>query len=145
NLGAMSDVIYHEYSHARSDQLYVQLGQSFGMYNGALHEALADVMSCFLRDDPLVGRGILGPGTSLRTLVNANQWPRDHHPNAQQAGLILGGALWDLHQSLGLELASRLSHYALYGLPDGIDDGEAMAEYFAELLVADDDDGDLSN
>src|SRR5206468_11417354 len=51
----------------------------------------------------------------------------------------------DLRQSLGNTLATRLSHFAKYGVPDDPNDGVAMSEYFFETLVADDDDGNVSN
>lgn len=145
NAATMPDVIYHEYGHAMCDKFYVQLGQSFGMLNGALHEGLADALSCFLRDDPVVGRDFFAPGSSLRTLETHKTWPKDRDPQPDHAGLILGGALWDLRKSLGLSLASRLAHFALYGKPDSGNDGDAMTNFFVELLVADDDDGNLAN
>jgi hypothetical protein len=145
NSGTMTDAIYHEYGHAMCDKFYVLLGQSFGMLNGALHEGLSDALSCFIRDDPVVGRDFFAPGSFLRTLETQVAWPKDRNPLADQAGLILGGALWDLRQSLGLPLAARLAHFALYGKPDSGNDGDAMTNFFVELLVADDDDGNLAN
>ena len=53
--------------------------------------------------------------------------------------------MWDLRQSVGLPLAEHLSHFAKYGIPDDDDDGVAMAEYFVQVLVADDNDGNLDN
>jgi hypothetical protein len=38
-----------------------------------------------------------------------------------------------------------LLQFAKYGLPDDPDDGVAMSEFFVDVLVADDDDADLSN
>ena len=145
NTGTMPDVIYHEYGHGVNDNLYIQAGSGIGMWNGALHEGLADVLSAMVQDNPVMGKGFFGPGTSLRTLDNTLRWPEDGSPDGHISGLILGGAVWDLRQSTGLATAARLSHLAKYGIPDDANDGVAMGEFFVETLIADDDDGNLSN
>src|SRR6185295_9487294 len=60
-------------------------------------------------------------------------------------GLIVAGAMWDLRESIGLTLAERLGHLAKYGLADDGNDGIAMGKYFTEVLIADDNDGNLAN
>jgi hypothetical protein len=145
NTATMPDVVYHEYGHGVNDNLYIQLGSSFGMINSSLHEGFADILAAFIQDSPEAGKGFTGPGTLLRTLDNTNRWPEDSHPDPHVTGLILGGAFWDLRQELGLALAQRLSHFAKYGLPDDGNAGVAMSEVFVQTLVADDDDGNLNN
>jgi hypothetical protein len=145
SLGTVPDLIYHEYGHSVNDHVYKQAGDGVGMLNGALHEGMADVMAAFVTDNPVIGDGFYGPGTSLRTLANANRWPEDLSGDPHWTGLIIGGAFWDLRQSLGLATAERLSHFAKYGTPDNPDDGIAMNDYFVETLVADDNDANLAN
>jgi hypothetical protein len=53
--------------------------------------------------------------------------------------------MWDLRESIGLPLAEHLSHFAKYGLPDDGNDGIAMGKYFVEVVIADDNDGNLAN
>ncbi|HEY3215736.1 MAG TPA: FlgD immunoglobulin-like domain containing protein [Candidatus Eisenbacteria bacterium] len=142
----MPDVVYHEYGHSINDKLYLQVSGSFGMLNGALHEGMADVNAAFLQDDPIIGQGFYGPGTSLRTLDNTFRWPQDRSGDPHVTGLIIAGAFWDLRQAVGLSLADSLAHFAKYGTPDDFDDGVAMSEYFLETLVWDDrNDGNLAN
>jgi Zn-dependent metalloprotease len=142
----MPDLVYHEYGHAINDNLYVDEGQPFGMQNFALQEALADVNAAFLQDNPVMGKGLYGVGTSLRTLDNMKSWPQDQNPvSPHETGLILSGALWDLRESVGVAIAGNLAHFAKYGTPDDFNDGVAFAEYFLEVLIADDDDANLSN
>ena len=142
----LPDIVYHEYGHAVNDNLYIANGRPAGMDNFALQEALADVNAAFILDDPVIGNGFYGTGTSLRTISNAKMWPSDGNTvDAHTAGLILGGALWDLRQAVGLPIAQRLFHFARYGLPDDPNDGKAFNEYFVEVLVADDNDANLSN
>jgi hypothetical protein len=145
NTATMPDVVYHEYGHGVNEHIYYLAGQPAGMFNGALHEGLADVLAAFIQDDPNVGKGFFGPGTVLRTIDNQARWPQDASPDGHITGLIIGGAFWDLRQAAGLAVASSLSHFAKYGTPDDPDDGVARTEYFVETLVADDDDADLSN
>jgi Zn-dependent metalloprotease len=145
DMATLPDLIYHEYGHSINDELYKQTGAPVGMLNGTLHEGMADVNAAFLTDDPIIGQGFFGPGTILRDIDNTARWPEDRSGDGHTTGLILSGAFWDLRQSIGLTLATQLSHFAKYGHPDDPDDGLAMSEYFLETLVADDDDADLGN
>lgn len=145
SMATLPDVIDHEYGHSVNDHVYRQAGVGFGMLNDALHEGMADVFSALLTDDPAIGSGVMGPGTSWRTLANGWRWPEDASGDPHDTGLIIGGAFWDLRQSLGLPLATQLSHFSKYGTADDPDDGIAMSEYFLETLIADDDDGNLAN
>jgi Zn-dependent metalloprotease len=145
NTGTMADVIYHEYGHGINDFTYIAHGAGSGMGNGALHEGLADVNAAFLTDDPVIGDGFTGPGTSLRTISNTNRWPENRSGDPHTTGLIVAGACWDLRQSVGLALARTLSQRAKWGTPDDPDDGVAFSEYFLDILTADDDDANLAN
>jgi hypothetical protein len=143
---AIPDVIYHEYGHVTNHVLYTSLGAPFGMLNGALHEGTADVLASLVRDDPIIGTDLRGPGIYLRRVNVANRWPEDRNADIHNIGLIIGGAFWELSRAVGVDLALRLYHFAKYGLPDDPNDpGVAMSEYFVQTLVADDDDGNLAN
>ena len=145
NTATIPDVIYHEYGHGINDNLYVAAGSPSGMHNQALHEGMADVNAALIQDNPNIGKGLLGPGTMLRTLDNTNHFPEDDG-EIHIAGLIIAGAFWDLRQAIGLPATVRLAHFAKYGIPDDVkDDGVAMSEYFIETLIADDDDANLAN
>ncbi len=145
NTATIPDVVYHEYGHGVNEHVYYMAGQPGGMFNGALHEGLADVLACMIEDDPNIGKGFFGPGTILRSADNTQRWPQNASGDPHLAGLIISGAFWDLRQAAGLTVASQLSHFAKYGVPDDPDDGVAMHEFFVETLVADDDDADLGN
>lgn len=145
NTATVPEIVSHEYFHSVMDRLYFQQGAPFGMVNSALHEGLADAMVGLMTDDPLIGDGFEGPGSWLRDISVVRRWPEDATPSSHETGLILAGALWDLRQAIGLSAVRQLSHFALYGLADDPDPGTAMSEYFIEMLVADDDDANLSN
>lgn len=145
NTATMPDVVYHEYGHGVNDRVYAEAGAPGGLVNGALHEGLADVLAAFVQDDPNAGKGFFGPGTILRSLDNDQRWPQDANVDPHVAGLILSGALWDLREAVGLPVAASLSHFAKYGVPDDLDDGVAMNEYFVETLVADKGHGNINS
>lgn len=145
NTATMHDVLFHEYGHAINDGIYMAEGAPFGMLNGALHEGMADVNAAFDEDDPVVGEGFFGPGTFLRDLDNTSRWPDDIIGEVHTDGTIIGGAFWSLREAIGHPAAARLALQARHGRPDDADDGVAFHEMFDEVLVADDDDGDLSN
>jgi hypothetical protein len=145
NTAQMPDVVYHEYGHGINDKLYEQLGRTFGMINGAVHEGMADVAAAMITDDYRVGRGFFGPGSILRSILNGNRYPRDVSSDPHITGLILAGSFWDLRVATSLQTMRELSHFAKYGLPDDPSDVVAFSEWFLETLIADDDDGNLAN
>ncbi len=140
-----ASVIYHEYGHAMNDRIYNQMGDQDGLNNHILHEAFADITSCLLLNESRFALGWLGPNTFTRNLNNSNTYPTNIVGQQHTDGLILGGAFWDLAQSIGPEKAYELAHFAKYGLPDNDDIGVAFAEVYMETLIADDDDGNLWN
>jgi len=145
NMATMQDVVFHEYGHGVNEHVYYMAGEPNGMMNGALHEGMADVQAAMIQDSPDVGKGFFGPGTVLRQLNNTKRWPQDANADPHLAGLIIGGAFWNLRQSAGLAVAQQLSHFAKYGKPDDDNDGVAMHEFFFETVVADDNDANLAN
>lgn len=145
NTGQMPSVVYHEYGHGINDKLYIQAGSPIGMINGATHEGMADVAAAMIEDDSRVGRGFTGVGSVLRNLNNTNRYPDDIVGESHEDGLIIGGAFWDLRVATSLETAQKLSHFAKWGTPDDPNTGIAFSEWFIEVLIADDDDGNLNN
>ncbi len=147
NTGEISSVIHHEMGHGIHIWLTNKLtGDS--PVNGALKEAIADITTNMLRDDPRIGVGFLKNGAGggiIRNSFNTLRYPEDVVNEIHDDGMILTGAVWDVRRAIGLERTAKLYHMAMYGTPDAASLGIALADYFIEFLVADDDDGDLSN
>lgn len=143
--GEMPDVVMHEYGHAVNEKSYVQFGVPAGMVNGALHEALADVNAAMILDRPEIGVGFFGANTVLRNTNNTNKYPDDIVNQVHTDGLILGGAVWDMRLGIGIQRARLITHFARHGKPDDTNTGLAFTKYFLEVLVADDNDGNLVN
>lgn len=132
--GRIADVVYHEYAHA-----ITQFTWGFFQPSGAMHEGFSDYFAATLRDDPVIGRGFFGPGSSLRNIEIDRVYPEDIVGEVHIDGLIIAGALWDLRKDLGAEITDHLWHYAGYGGSTTFDD------YLLDLIVLDDDDADLGN
>ncbi len=145
NTATMPDIVWHEYGHSVNYNLYFSQGATSGIVNDALDDGLGDAFAALMGDDPLVGNGFFGAGTYLRTVATTARWPEDASPSAHTTGQIIAGALWDLKLATTTTIASKLMHKAKYGVPDDTNAGIAMSEYFLEVLIADDDDADLSN
>ncbi|MBL0175421.1 MAG: hypothetical protein IPP94_09190 [Ignavibacteria bacterium] len=147
NTGEIADVIYHEYGHAVNQFLYTKLKGS-SMSNGTLGEATSDIPANMLRDDPRIGIGFMlsgSPDGLIRNSDNTRRYPENLVNEIHDDGMILSGAVWDMRKAIGLEVSRKLTHYVKYGTPDGTTTGEVFADYFIEILVADDDDGNLAN
>ncbi len=147
NTGEISSVIHHEMGHGIHIWLTAKL-TGRGPVNGAIKEAVADLTTNMLRDDPRIGVGFMkgqSNGGIIRNSENTLRYPEDVVNEIHDDGMILTGAVWDVRKAIGLERTSQLYHDVMYGTPDGVQLGVALADYFVEFLVADDDDGDLSN
>jgi len=130
----IADVVYHEYGHAVSEYCYEPYP-----IPGDMNEGFSDYFATSLTNQPNIGNGFYGPGTRIREVERDRVWPRDASPSIHLQGLILAGALWDLRKELGAARTDALFHYARYGAAQSMDD------YLLDLLVQDDDDGDLDN
>ena len=131
NTARIADVVYHEYGHGITDVLYRPFAAS-----GAMAEGFSDYFAATIRNDPRIGIGFR-PGTILRRIDVDRVFPQDWVGEAHTDGLIISSALWDLRGALGVSLADSLFHFARYGYADNFDD------YFFDLLMADDDNGNV--
>ena len=146
NTARIADVVYHEYGHGTHINAIVP---GVGSFDGAFSEGMSDYLAATMVDDSGMARGFFkGSDEPLRELDPIDfewTWP-DDDGEVHDAGRIIGGAFWDLRERLRAKLGSdegvtytdRLWFSALgraYDIPSA---------YF-EVLLADDDDGDLSN
>lgn len=145
NTGQMGDVVYHEYGHGITQEVY-----GFPEPPGDMHEGNSDVAGNFNSRFSLIGQGFyLNNCTSgIRNSNNSLQYPDDWTGENHFSGQIIAGVHWDLWQDLlasmpqaeADSIAFRIWHYArkLYqpmNQPDQV----------AYLFVTDDDDGELGN
>jgi len=142
---AYSSVVAHEFGHFVLDRLRLRQG-SFG-------EGFGDAVALLLYDDPVVGRDFAGPGTAVRDYTA----PSATFPcfgEIHDCGEVLGGVWWDMKKSLqdtlgesdGLSTAQQLFvdwSLMTIGIRRGRNSATALTG--VEVLIADDDDANLSN
>jgi immune inhibitor InhA-like protein len=134
DMARIASVVIHEYGHGITDFQYRPFFPSAEM-----HEGFSDYFAATLLNDPRIGLGFFGPGTVLRTVDNDLRYPDDVTEDPHATGLIIAGALWDLRTVLGAGATDHLWHFARNGFADNFDD------YCFDLLVTDDDDGNVYN
>jgi Zn-dependent metalloprotease len=139
NLALFSDVIYHEYTHGVTHHIYGNVNETMEFY--AINEGISDYFACSLNEDSMQGDGgmLLNGSEYLRNLDNSLQYPEDKTEEPHDDGRIIGGACWDLRELVGASLADQLVHLARFGKP------LSFIDYGLEILVADDNDGNIYN
>ncbi len=143
---AYSTVVTHEYGHYIVHHLELPLPQ------GAFGEGFSDALSLLIHEDPVIGRGFMGPGTLVRDIVAANaQYPCGKGDHA--CGQVLAGVWWDMKnrmkESIGpgaglaqtQQLFTNWSRITVGG--SGSDSAHPITAI--EVLTVDDDDGDFTN
>lgn len=111
DLAEDADIIVHEYGHALQDDQIA--GGYLGTPEGrAMAEGFSDFLAAAVHEDPCMFEWIVSvayPGLPcLRNLENNSHYPEDINPDEHITGLIWGGALWDLVQTLGDDQAARM-------------------------------------
>lgn len=145
NTGLLADVVYHEYGHSLHIQSIIP---GVGQFEGALSEGYADFLAATIVSDSGMGRGFFYDESPLRQLNPVGfewRWPEDTG-EVHDEGRIIGGTLWDLRTQLsadyGVSEGRALTNRLFYSAGRRASDIPTM---YPEVLVADDDDGDLSN
>ncbi len=149
NTGRMADVVYHEFGHSMHAQSIIE---GSGTFDGAFSEGLADYLAASITEDPGMGRGFFYDDEPLRHIDpidgptgGEHVWPNDIG-EIHYTGLIFAGAMWDLRklliEKLGYDEAVVLANRLFYA---AVQRAANIPATYAEILAADDDDGDLSN
>ncbi|MEZ4236725.1 MAG: MYXO-CTERM sorting domain-containing protein [Myxococcota bacterium] len=142
--GEMADVVYHEWGHG-----FHAFSIVAGNFDGSLSEGAADTVAFFQTGDHIIAPWFFSGGGGIRDVAPDRVYPQDYSNSpyaVHDNGLIFGGTMWDLWgllvddygQAAGTDLAEGI--YA--GLLRG---GTDIPGTYYEALLADDDDGDLSN
>jgi hypothetical protein len=141
----MGDVVYHEYGHGITQEVYGYPEPPSGM-----HEGNSDVTDNFNSRFSLIGQGFyLNNCTAgIRNSENSLQYPDDWTGENHFSGQIIAGVHWDLWQELlatmpqadADSVAARIWHYArkLYK-------PMTQPDQVAYLFITDDDDAELGN
>lgn len=142
NTGRLADVVYHEWGHGLHANSILS-----GTFDGGLSEGSSDVVAALMTGDPQIAPGFFTSGNGvLRNIDNDNTYPDDLVGQVHEDGKIFSGSMWNTWQNIaavqGEEIALAESKKILTGLFRG---GPTLDGSFAEAIIADDDDADLSN
>ncbi len=144
NTARLADVVYHEFGHA-FHQHSILAGA--GALDASLGEGTGDIMTASVTHDPHLAPGFfLASDASLRSMDSGRRWPEDIDWDPHETGLIWAGAMWDLRTFLVEDLGEAAGHALTDQLfYQAIRRSSSIPATYAEVLAADDDDGDLAN
>ncbi len=142
NTGRIADVVYHEFGHSLHAHSIID---GVGAFDGALSEGMSDVLAALITRDHGMGRGFFFTADPLRDLDNSKKWPDDVGED-HDTGEIIGGAMWHLGVALEAKLGQAAGYDKTIEIYYGILQRAAdIPSSYAEALLADDNDGDLTN
>ena len=145
NTARLADVVYHEFGHAFHQHSILS---GVGSLEASLGEGSGDIMAASVTHDPRLAPGfyLTGSGT-LRDMDSGRRWPEDISDwDPHETGLIWAGAMWDLRTFLVADLGEGKGHALTDQLfYQAIRRSSSIPTTYAEVLAADDDDGDLAN
>jgi MYXO-CTERM domain-containing protein len=144
NTGQIGDVNYHEWGHG-----FHAYSLQAGFFDGSLSEGAGDTVSALITHDRYIAPYFQTNGNAIRDVGPDQVYPQDFvnsYYYVHYNGLIFGGAMYDLHNLLkdeeGEEQGTQSASEIFAGLLKG---GPEIPDSYYEALVADDNDGDLSN
>ena len=145
NTARIADVIYHEYGHGF--HLWNIIPGAGSWADGGLAEGLSDYMSATITNSPDLAPGFFRETDApLRRMDDDYHWPEDIKEDPHQTGLIIASALWHLREGLIAELGAGAGvAHADFLYLSAIRRATDIPAVYDEVLLADDDDGNLSN
>ena len=148
NTGELGNVVYHEYGHGITQEVYGRNGASEPP--GGLHEGNSDVMANFNDRQPIIGLGFYsGNCTSgIRNSDNGFQYPAYDENGGHTAGQCIAGVHWDAWQSMLASMPQVDADAAAWSSWHfGRDMGTpyTFPDQVLWTFIADDDDANLDN
>ncbi|RME25064.1 MAG: hypothetical protein D6798_09780, partial [Deltaproteobacteria bacterium] len=141
NTGRIADVEYHEWGHG-----FHYYSLESGSFDGSVSEGIGDFVAALQTGDYRIGPYFYTSGGYIRELETDRSYPDDVTGEVHSDGLIYAGAMWDLWQRLVSDLGEE-EGYAVTSriFKDMIKLGPDIAESYDAAILADDDNGDLSD
>jgi tetratricopeptide (TPR) repeat protein len=136
NIGMLNkfpEVIYHEYAHNVS---YENRG---GQFDGPTQEATSDYFACTMFNDPVPNIYDIDHARDLDNSMYYEDY--NDYGSPHEVSQILSGALWDLKNSMGASTTNAL----VYEVIGGLGSSNTFADFMDDMLLADDNDGNISN
>lgn len=141
NSGRIADVNYHEWGHAFH---YYNLVS--GDFDGSISEGIGDIVSALNTGDSVISPNFYTSGGGIREISTNRVYPDDWVGQVHTDGLIFGGAVWDLWNRLEEDMSEDEAYDVVNTLlVAATRAGPDIPDSFDEFIVADDDNGDLSD
>ncbi|MFH1464912.1 MAG: hypothetical protein ABIO70_11060 [Pseudomonadota bacterium] len=139
--GRIADVILHELGHGVHHHILAT-----GTFASDLSEGAADFTSATILDSPFLAPEFYVGSAYLRELETDHVYPDDVIGEVHYDGLIWGSFLWDLRErwidDYGYDAGVEQTDLLFLG---ALQQGPTLTDAYEAVIVADDDDGDLSN
>ncbi|MFN8179664.1 MAG: FlgD immunoglobulin-like domain containing protein [bacterium] len=149
NTGTMGDVIYHEFGHGVTQEVYLRHGAP--QPPSGLHEGNSDVLANFLDRNPFIGLGFssaTGCGSGIRNAVNSLTYPTYNENGGHAAGQVIEGFHWLAWQSLLAAYPQAVADsiaFATWHYGRDLGTPQTFPDQVLWTFLADDDDADLGN
>ncbi|MDP6933362.1 MAG: hypothetical protein QGG40_10625, partial [Myxococcota bacterium] len=141
NLGRIADVVYHEVGHGIHQYILAT-----GTFASDVSEGSSDYVAATILDDPELAPNAYVNGDYIRELETDKFYPDDIIHESHNDGLIWGSFLWNLRDewisTYGEDEGHRMVDELFLG---ALSQGPALTDLYEAVVLADDDDGDLSN
>jgi MYXO-CTERM domain-containing protein len=141
DFGRIADVVYHELGHAVHHRILAT-----GTFASDISEGSSDYLSATLTDDPVLAPNAMVGGGYVREIATDRSYPEDYTAEVHNDGLIWASFLWNLRTDWMAERGDDAGLDAVDGLfLRTLEQGPSLLDVYEAILVADDDDGDLSD
>jgi Zn-dependent metalloprotease len=146
NFGRISDIIYHEYGHGITQRIYQPLSPPTASGMG---EGFSDTDAMTINNNPVVGENAFTSGAPIRTgdYTNLRQYPgTECSGEVHCLGEILTGAMWKTRDNYNMKYgAGAAAEYDPTWIAARKGKADNMPAFLTKMLMADDDDGNLTN
>lgn len=141
NTARIADVNFHEWGHG-----FHAYSLLTGEFDGPVSEGIGDTVAFLQTGDSTIAPEFGTNGWGIREVASNRVYPDDWVNEVHTDGLIFAGAVWDLWGILAEDMGDEAARDLVSQLfVDAIKAGPTVPDTYDEFVVADDDDGDLSN
>jgi MYXO-CTERM domain-containing protein len=141
NTGRIADVNYHEWGHG-----FHYYNLVTGDFDGSISEGVSDIIAVLLTGDPTISPYFYTSGGGIREVASNRVYPDDWVGEVHYDGLIFAGAVYDLWGILEDTIGEEAAYDTVSTLVvEAMRAGPTIPDAFDEFMVADDDNGDLSD
>jgi len=141
NTARIADVNHHEWGHG-----FHYYNMLSGDWDGSVGEGVGDTIAVLQSGDNIMAPYFMTNGNGIRNVAPNRVYPDDWVNEVHTDGLIFAGAVWDLWGELSDKYGADESLEVLTPIfVSALRAGPTTPETYDEFIVADDDNGDLSD